>query len=82
MSSFTPQDTYLGLEKSNCKDFTISYTPEPAKTQPPETPCLFSSSTKKERHIRDTKPSKLVASGWQLEKIKIKLQGNETINDK
>jgi len=34
MSSFIPQDTYLGLEKSKCDDFIISYPLKPAKTQP------------------------------------------------
>lgn len=33
MSSFIPQDTYLGLEKSKCDDFIISYSLKPAKTQ-------------------------------------------------
>jgi hypothetical protein len=41
MSSFISQDTYLGLEKSKCDNFIISYSLKPAKTQPSRTYSLF-----------------------------------------
>jgi hypothetical protein len=37
MSSFISQDTYLGLQKSKCDNFIISYSLKPAKTQPSRT---------------------------------------------
>jgi hypothetical protein len=41
MSSLIAQDTYLELEKSDYKDFTIPYALKPAKTHPSE-PLLLS----------------------------------------
>lgn len=80
MSSFIPQDTYLGLEKSKCDDFIISYSLKPARTQPSGTYSLSNFLYQKPQ-TQNQASLFVVELAKAVKKAKIKLQGNETINE-